>query len=527
MYNLKKHFNVIILIAMLLCILVSNFLFAADDWSQKSPASKPSARYHHGLTYISDNQVLLFGGYDTSNEDNDDETWIYDLANNTWTQKNPSSKPSQRSLVQISYIGSDQVLLFGGGNNSGRLDDTWMYDLSANTWTQQNPSTKPSARWYHSLAYIGNDQVLLFGGRDNTAFNDETWIYDLSVNTWTLKSPSSKPSARQRHSMSYIGGDQVILYGGTDGDGIKDDTWLYDLSDNTWTQQNPLSKPSARQQHEIAYMGDDKVLLFGGNAQTVDDETWIYDLSANEWKPDINTTKPFAREAHGLATTSLDGSTYLVLFGGYDFSSGSGDDETWTFGGGDYALPVELAAFTVTSFNNKILLEWSTKTETNNYGFQIERRVDNNNWNSIGFEKGKGTTAENQSYSFSDDLADVNHNYSVLYYRLKQIDTDGSFIYSSEILIEKNLPEKFQLSQNYPNPFNPTTTIRYQLADPGNVQLCIFNLAGEKVTTLVTEHQPAGSYQLKWDALDLASGVYIYQLQAEGFTASQKLLLLK
>ncbi len=167
----------------------------------------------------------------------------------------------------MAYLGGDQALLFGGDDVSGFFNDTWVYDLSDNAWTPKSPvgDIKPSARYGHAMTYLGGDQVLLFGGLTSSGPNDETWGYDPSANTWTQKSPTTSPSARVFHAMAYIGGDQVLLFGGLTSSGLNDETWVYDLSDNTWTQMSPVggTKPSARV-HAMAYIGGNQVLLFGG-----------------------------------------------------------------------------------------------------------------------------------------------------------------------------------------------------------------------------------------------------------------------
>ena len=126
----------------------------------------------------------------------------------------------------MAYIGDDKVLLFGGVDGFFSLfDDTWVYDLSDNAWTQKSPTTKPTARSDHAMAYMGGDKVLLFGGYDGS-FDDETWVYDLSDNAWAQKSPTAKPSARISHGMASIGDDKVLLFGGYDGSFV-DETWVY------------------------------------------------------------------------------------------------------------------------------------------------------------------------------------------------------------------------------------------------------------------------------------------------------------
>jgi len=98
----------------------------------------------------------------------------------------------------------------------------------------------------------------------------------------------------------------------------------------------------------------------------------------------------------------------------------------------------------------------------------------------------------------------------------------------------KVLPTVYALEQNYPNPFNPSTTISYQLPQLNNVELVIYNMAGQKVATLISEQQPAGIYQYEWDAGDLASGAYFYLLKANdptnnrtSFSDMKKLILVK
>jgi len=189
-------------------------------------------------------------------------------------------------------------------------------------------------------------------------------------------------------------------------------------------------------------------------------------------------------------------------------------------------VPVELSSFTASVTGNSITLNWITSTETNNQGFEIQRKT-NNEFLSVGFIDGKGTTTETQNYSFIDkDLAQ-----GLYTYRLKQVDFDGSFDYSSEIEVVVG-PTDFSLSQNYPNPFNPSTIITFNLAIDSKVTLTIFNTLGEEVTKLVSGNLSAGTQQVNFNAAGLNSGVYFYQLQATGidgsnFSSVKKMMLTK
>jgi hypothetical protein len=185
-------------------------------------------------------------------------------------------------------------------------------------------------------------------------------------------------------------------------------------------------------------------------------------------------------------------------------------------------VPVELINFTAFVNRNNVELYWSTSTETNNHGFEIQRKTESTNWITIGFKEGNGTTTVKQSYSFTDeDLQPGKYSY-----RLKQVDFDGTYYYSNVVDVEIS-PSSFSLSQNYPNPFNPVTSIQYTVGSKQLVTLKAYDVLGNEVSTLVNEEKTAGSYTVKFDGSTLASGIYLYQMKAGDFTATRKLILLK
>lgn len=195
----------------------------------------------------------------------------------------------------------------------------------------------------------------------------------------------------------------------------------------------------------------------------------------------------------------------------------------------DY-VPVELTSFNAKVQKNSVILNWSTATEINNQGFEVERQVGNRQsavgndvWEKIGFVDGYGTKTEPKSYSYTDQSLTP----GLYSYRLKQIDFDGTFEYSHIVEVEVFTPQEYSLEQNYPNPFNPETQIEYSLSKPGFVTLSVIDILGNKIADLVNEKQNDGTHNVTFNASELSSGLYFYSIKVNDFHLAKKMLLVK
>jgi hypothetical protein len=184
-------------------------------------------------------------------------------------------------------------------------------------------------------------------------------------------------------------------------------------------------------------------------------------------------------------------------------------------------LPVELARFTAASSGEAVTLRWSTTSEENNAGFDVERSTDGETFTTIGFEPGVGTTEEAQSYRFVDREAPFA---TTLFYRLRQVDTDGTFEYSPVVEVEVT-PSAVALLPVAPNPVSASARLRYELPEATAVRLQVFDLLGRRVATLADGEQAAGRHEVSWQSAGLASGTYFVRLQA-GSTAQTQMLRL-
>ncbi|MDZ7295808.1 MAG: hypothetical protein ONB14_10365 [candidate division KSB1 bacterium] len=194
-------------------------------------------------------------------------------------------------------------------------------------------------------------------------------------------------------------------------------------------------------------------------------------------------------------------------------------------------LPVELSRFVARAGEGQVVLEWTTQTESNNYGFEVQRQDGRSlEWKVVGFVPGSGTTSRPHTYCFVDRRLSAR----TYYYRLKQVDNDGTFTFSPVVEVVVAPPASSALVGNYPNPFNPGTEISYRVGKgpqdgPVQVRLVLYNMLGQEIATLVDGLMEPGWYTVTWDGRDAfgrsaGSGLYICRFQAGQFAASMKML---
>jgi N-acetylneuraminic acid mutarotase len=257
-----------------------------NEWTKLATNGSPSARFNHAMVYDSDRgEIVLFGGFSSSDRIGD--TWIYNIASNTWTNVSPQLSPSRRSDSGAAYDAkAKKVVIFGGyGFGDTIKGDTWAFDVERRTWTQMAPTNSPTGRYGSIMVYdYYLEKCLLFGGHlsdesgKDYGYENEIWAYDFAADNWEMLPTQNKPPARYWHDLAYDPeGNRIILFGGSQGGGNdQGDTWIFSCRDYRWTKEISIENPGVRSQPSLAYDTLTKRTLMFGGADFVMSGTFNY-----------------------------------------------------------------------------------------------------------------------------------------------------------------------------------------------------------------------------------------------------------
>ena len=497
-------------------------------WSAMAPSTHAVSRSCVAFITIGGNDyVYQFGGGSGAQF----TTVVrYDVAANTWSG-GFASIPSAMSSASAVTIG-DKIYLFGGENAAG-LGRTYMYDPVANTWTTKaNMLTLVT----DALVVKLNDNYVYVIGGGNGLFGavvfSSVQLYNVTADTYTAC--TSLPAA-----LGMMGGGMlnytIIATGGWTGTTGSPVTYKGavnpgDLTQITWTPvaNYPTGGVTRMASFPVtlgAFPAAAGFFCTGGavNGATLTGATNLYNFCTDSWET-LTPNLSLAR-SNFKGAGNMDNVVYVI--GGFTtVGVGNNDRATLTDIAGNCftPIPVELTSFAASVQGKNVNLSWTTASEINNQGFEVQRKT-NNAWETIAFISGNGTTTESKSYSYTDDISSI--NISTILYRLKQIDFDGTYEYSFIVEVDGLVPDEYLLEQNYPNPFNPSTSIKYQLPENGFVTIKVYDMLGNEIATLVNEVQEAGNHSVEFDAATVSSGIYFYIMQAGNFTQTKKMTLLK
>jgi len=396
------------------------------------------------------------------------------------------------------------------------------------------------------------------------AGSNRVWISDDRAGSWSAVSEALIGGVKiSAVTISSVPHGLRAFYGTTDGK-----VFVCDSLDptagisNTWLEITPGTSSGAWVRRIVPRPADKNhiLLCYAGYNITppLDAEHIYYSTNSGGTWTDISFTFPnvpvhsavfdggsmstfYVGSEIGVYRTTNTGTTWSLFSGAgmpayvpvdeLVMQKGTGFMLAFTHGRGSFLytkpLPVQLTNFYANSDGNKVSLNWTTSTEINNSGFDIERMKTNeinSEWNKIGYVNGSGNTTEIKNYSFEDkNLMPGNYTY-----RLKQIDYNGNFEYHGlNTSVTIGIPSKFVLYQNFPNPFNPVTNISFELPIEGKISINVFDITGRLISNLVNNiNYPTGSHSVIFKADNIPSGVYFYRLRMGDFTDLKKMIIL-
>jgi len=508
---------------------------------------------------VVNNKIYIIGGSPDFGNTGNYIVWEYDptqdpLAQNGWF--NPTNLSTPRMGASASVVNGKIYVI--GGEDSSRvlLANNEMYDPLTNTWTTKAPM--PTPREFLITAVV-RDTIYAIGGMlsDYSTYVLKVEAYDPITNTWKTK--NNMPSGRISQNAAVVDGIIYIEGGNFD----SRDCWAYNPSTDTWTQKQSIPAPGGGNSSLTLYNG----LIYAIGGSTFPWYGWSYVFAYNPNTDSWTQKQSMPTARFGLQTYLVDGLIYAVGGSLYQpsalntvevyypnedrwaacppmpqnllwFAGASTYDHVYVFGGltddwGGFekkvwacyktGLPVELTSFTATANGKEVTLSWSTATELNNQGFEVQRKFGSNDFVTIGSVRGNGTTTSPNNYSYVDKLIDPGK----YFYRLKQIDYGGTYEYSQKVEVNWSPFTTFKLEQNYPNPFNPTTTIGFGIPELSHVRMSILNILGEEIKVLLKEEKEAGYHSVGFNGSDLSSGVYFYRIQTGSFVETRKMILLR
>ena len=372
----------------------------------------------------------------------------------------------------------------------------------------------------------------------------------INLNGWTIDDEDTDgPNTLPNVTLPAFG--IAIICGGSEADYISSfgvGPLVISLLDNGQTMFNMSNSPSSTS--EIIQLRDAGSVLV--------DEVNYDDASPWPGDPDGVSNYLSIPKNQMNATSNNDGANWSKSAVGVDGAYQSTISTTWnavettSFGNilGDQTLPVELTSFTATAGDGLVTLRWKTASELENQGFAVLRANSEDgvfeeldSYMSNDALRGAGTSSQSHSYQFIDRQVFNGLSY---WYKLVDIDNNGvrkehgtiKATPESVVLepVAGNIPQTFALHQNVPNPFNPSTKITFDIPalqkSASNVTVTVSNIVGQKIATLFSGTIAAGSYTVEWNGLNQAgsavpSGIYIYSISSEGFSASRRMVLVK
>lgn len=420
--------------------IISGLASAQNTWITK-PGMPDTVRQGVGA-FVINGKAYFVGGWNLSLYFRD--LWCFNKANNTWTQLANFPGAPRNFMCAFAIGGKGYAGL--GYNGSTYFNDWWEYDTLTNVWTQKANFGGAARSGAVSFAVNGKGYIAT-GISSSSIYHQDVWEYNASLNTWTQKNTFG--GTARRSATSFVIGNTAYVGTGQGSMGHGATFYKYNSIIDSWTAiaNYPVGKSGCAS----FSIGDKGYTFIGWDGGSYLSSGYEYDTTANTW-----TAK--ANYGGGIRAYTVGVSIQNIGFIGMGRSSTGTQNDLWAYL--PSSLPVQLISFEANAMNKKqITCNWQTATELNNNYFEVQRSLDNEDWNAVGQVKGSGNSNSVKTYQFIDDHSIVNLSTKNIYYRLKQVDFDGKFEYSKTVSVNTEKLPTNNFYNIYPNPGNEQLTI--------------------------------------------------------------------
>jgi hypothetical protein len=245
------------------------------------------------------------------------------------------------------------------------------------------------------------------------------------------------------------------------------------------------------------------------------------------WKSDKNLTEEILRRKHFSDDSIEDTNILIELNFDYEdeiqkYENHNIYHENIVFGESNAPLFSKAPVLDVEQYSTYYAIIWKSRDIRNARSFVLEKSQVSGNF--IEIYSTDAILDENNEYSYSDYRQ---KDEGVVYYRIKQINFDSTFVFSPSIKIGTKRAKEFEIIQNFPNPFNPSTNIFVNILINGEYKIAVYNLNGKIVTNIHDGFLSLGKYEFTFDGSDLPSGIYLFEIKSSNFSNAIKMILTK
>jgi N-acetylneuraminic acid mutarotase len=527
-----------------------------DNWATKT--SMPTKRLGLGTSAV-DGKIYAIGGMTSGSNFWSgmlDTVEIYDPETDSWSTG--SSMPTKRCWFSTSVVDGKIYVIGGILVTKEVLSTVQVYDPATDTWTPK--TSMPTARAGHAAAVVNGIIYVIGGGTHNgqpVGGYSVVEAYNPENDTWTQK--AEMPVPRAFIFAPELDGKIYIIGGIPDfadpHDQGEKTVYVYDPSKDLTEVVNTCSINKY-----FAKAGNDSICIktklndptgvillakIQAPDQTPVDSIQLFDdgnhndgtaddsLFANIWSVNSTVEQQYNLD---LTVMRIDSDTVIynmdnivkfttigpIVFEGLTFRSSDPEPNP----GDEFSFQISLKNEGLTATAADVKVGLSTldtlvnfiNTTRSFYDIEAGNTKTNSSYYMINISKNCPDSTE---IKFALDITSNNYHFWSDSFSILVVEP------STRINLNENAPKQFILNQNYPNPFNPKTVIGYSLPVTCEVNLSIYNILGQKVYTLVNKKQSNGNYEVNFDALDLSSGIYIYNLHGDGVDISRKMIVMK